>query len=182
MIQQVPFMWESAFSSLDSFVFPYWKELPMFWDALVFMIAKGVACTMQSTVPMLSSTSEDSPTPVVPVTSTPAINNSSSTDTDCNPSTSQNVPCSSQCPIVYTHVHNLSGVIESWFYMSKWEPPTESTIKVLGIHAVKYLETHGYVESTIAHIVCDAHYCMTDNGTMVQLHNCEMHNCTTAQL
>ncbi|KAI6167734.1 hypothetical protein EDD17DRAFT_1534578 [Pisolithus thermaeus] len=157
---------ESALSGLDSFVFPYWKELPTFWDALAFMIAKGIedilsdvpnykgaVCTMQSTVPVLSSRTEDTPTPVVPATSTPTVNNTSSTDEDCKPNVSQDVPCSTRCPIVYTHVRNLRGVIESRFYMSDWEPPTESAAEVLGVHAVKYLEAHGYVESAVAHIV-----------------------------
>ncbi|KAI6106204.1 hypothetical protein EV401DRAFT_2124659 [Pisolithus croceorrhizus] len=157
---------ESALSGLDSFVFPYWKELPTFWDALAFMIAKGIedilsdipnykgaVCTMQSTVPVLSSRTEDTPTPVVPATSTPTVNNTSSTDEDCKPNMSQDMPCSTRCPIVYTHVCNLHGVIESRFYMSDWEPPTESAAEVLGVHAVKYLEAHGYVESAVAHIV-----------------------------
>ncbi|KAI6017259.1 hypothetical protein BKA83DRAFT_4481259 [Pisolithus microcarpus] len=198
---------ESALSSLDGFVFLYWKELPTFWDALAFMIAKGiedilsdtpnykgVACTTQSTVPVtLSSTSEDTLTPAVPSTLTPAVNNSSSTTTHCNPSMSQDVPCSSRCPIIYTHVCNLCGVMESRFYMSDWEPPTESAAEVLGIHTVKYLEAHGYVESAVAHIVVTYwmtalprdrqwHYGTTARHTTVQLHNCETHNCTTAQL
>ncbi|KAI5981774.1 hypothetical protein EDD15DRAFT_2178670, partial [Pisolithus albus] len=33
---------ESALSSLQGFAFPCWQEMPTFWDALAFMIVKGI--------------------------------------------------------------------------------------------------------------------------------------------
>lgn len=151
---------ESAQSSSKGFAFPYWKEMPTFWDALAFMIikgieelltdtpkVKGVAGSSQNILPVPKWMGEDTPSPVLPITSTPAVKNLSSSPDDCSPSTSQH------CPIIYTHVCNLHGVIESRFYVTEWDPPTESAADTLGVHAVKYLQAHGYIESAVAAIV-----------------------------
>ncbi|KAI6018336.1 hypothetical protein EDC04DRAFT_3093297 [Pisolithus marmoratus] len=172
---------ELALSSLKGFAYPCWQEVPTFWDALVFMIAKGIeellldapnhkggACTVPTMLPETSLTSEDSLSPALPVTSTPTVNNPTSSATGSykvsetrtklryhtgviqSPTPTLVVAPS---PIIYTHVCTLCGVIESQFYVSNWVPPPKAAADVLGIHRVKYLEAHSYVQSTVADIV-----------------------------
>ncbi|KAI6146515.1 hypothetical protein EDD17DRAFT_97445 [Pisolithus thermaeus] len=91
--------------------------------------------------PILVPTSNSEGTP------TPVVNNPSCSAADCGPS------ISNHCPIVYTHVRNLHGVIESRLYASEWDSAPESAAEALGVHAMKYLEAHGYIESAVANIV-----------------------------
>ncbi|KAI6028227.1 hypothetical protein EDC04DRAFT_3091989 [Pisolithus marmoratus] len=104
-------------------------------------------------LPETSLTSEDSPSPALPVASTPTVNNPTSSATGSCPSMAQPMLVVAPSPIIYTHVCTLHGVIESQFYVSNWVPPPKAATDVLGIHRVKYLEAHGYVQSTIADIV-----------------------------
>ncbi|KAI6128521.1 hypothetical protein EV401DRAFT_2194596, partial [Pisolithus croceorrhizus] len=155
---------ESALSSLQGFAFPCWQEMPTFWDALAFMIVKGIkellpdapndegaARILKCIQPVLTSVVDDPPI-LVPTsnsegTPTPIVNNPSCSAADCGPS------ISNHCPIVYTHVCNLHGVIESRLYASEWDSAPESAAEALGIHAMKYLEAHGYIKSAVANIV-----------------------------
>ncbi|KAI6156787.1 hypothetical protein BKA82DRAFT_28054 [Pisolithus tinctorius] len=182
-------MKDSALSSLGGFAFPCWKELPTFWDALAFMIVKGIEellldipipkykgshihliaadssdlesgvdSTVPTTLPVASSTSEDTPTPGIPITSTANEKNMAfMTGSDPSITWGSGVAPS---PIIYTHVRTLRSVIESCFYHSEWVSPPAATADILGVHAVKYLETHGYVQSAVATIVeiyCTSH-------------------------
>ncbi|KAI6143673.1 hypothetical protein BKA82DRAFT_1002945, partial [Pisolithus tinctorius] len=134
---------ESVISALRGFLFPCWGETSTFWDALVFMIAKGiddllsevqgykgVLCTTPPPLP--------APTPAPLLCSGPNMVWAG----DVKPS-----------PIIYSYVCNLRGVIESQFYQSDCIPPPKPATEVLGVHTLKYLQAHGYIQSAIMSIV-----------------------------
>ncbi|KAI6032477.1 hypothetical protein EDC04DRAFT_2605129 [Pisolithus marmoratus] len=158
-----------ALRSLCGFLFPCWRELPMLWDALAFMIIKGMdehllavhdyngeVSAVLAMLPVTSSTSEDS-----------LVKGFDELILDApHYQGAQGVTC---CPIIYTHMCNLHGVIESQFYLSDWASPPQASAEVIGIHAVKYLEAHSYVESATAIIVetyCTSH---TDHEFALEL-------------
>ncbi|KAI6045211.1 hypothetical protein EDC04DRAFT_2598815 [Pisolithus marmoratus] len=167
-----------ALRSLCGFLFPCWRELPTLWDALAFMIVKGMdehllaihdyngeVSAVLATLPVTSSTSEDSlvkgfdelildaPHYQGVVSTPPTMHPVTSTTSEDIPaprlpvalSMSQKNPASvntgaqgvTHCPIIYTHMCNLHGVIESRFYSSDWASPPQASAEVIGIHAVK---------------------------------------------
>ncbi|KAI6008921.1 hypothetical protein F5J12DRAFT_927066 [Pisolithus orientalis] len=115
---------ESAISALRGFLFPCWGETSMFRDALAFMIAKGIDDLLSEVQGYKGS----GPNMVWAG--------------DVKPS-----------PIIYSYVRNLHGVIESRFYQSDCVPPPKPAAEVLGVHTLKYLQAHGYVQSAVASIV-----------------------------
>ena len=56
-------------------------------------------------------------------------------------------------PIIYTHIRNLRGVLESRYYRSTVIPTVAPGFDTLGPHAQKYLIAHGYIESAVQIIV-----------------------------
>ena len=59
----------------------------------------------------------------------------------------------STSPIIYTHVQNLRGVMESCYYQSTVVATTVPGFNTLGVYARNYLVAHGYIESAIGIIV-----------------------------
>jgi len=59
----------------------------------------------------------------------------------------------STAPIIYTHICNLRGVLESRYYCSTVIPTIVPGFDTLGPHAQKYLIAHGYIKSAVQIIV-----------------------------
>ncbi|KAI5991070.1 hypothetical protein F5J12DRAFT_966227 [Pisolithus orientalis] len=129
----------------------------------------GVDNTVLTMLPVASSMSEDTPTPGIPITSTANEKNmvfmtvffffSFFFLTCSDPSITWGSSVTPS-PIIYTHMHTLHGVIKSHFYHSEWVSPPATAADVLGVHAIKYLETHGYIQTataTIVEIYCTSH-------------------------
>lgn len=143
---------ESAISALRGFLFPCWGETSTFRDALAFMIAKGIddlLSEVQGYKGVLCTTPPPLP---APTPAPPVVLSMSQKDAGSGPNMvwAGDVEPS---PIIYSYVRNLRGVIESRFYQSDCVPPPKPAAEVLGVHTLKYLQAHGYVQSAIASIV-----------------------------
>ena len=154
--------------ALGKFDYPLWKEVPTFWGALGYMIAKGVD---ELYVRILVSEDQFSTncgtrivwrTYLITVVSTwcPSILIlSSCTDDDVPvvPCTVQAIPAGQFTPsssVIHTHVRNLHGVMESRYYPSVVASGTTvSGFNTLSLRAQKYLLAHGYVEAALAVVV-----------------------------
>ena len=160
---------ESARSAEGTFRCLKTRHTQLFWEALTFIIVKGVADCMpplltvgniDSNLPMPSSdtasvdvlgdmlqTLSFTP-PCSSRTSSPSLILSSLSGSSPCPSTSQG----EVSLLVYSHIRNLRGILSSNYYRT----PTlrvGDLAQPLGPLAVRYLVSHGYGTSDITMIV-----------------------------
>lgn len=165
---------DSAIKSGSGFTHAKWKETDTFWEALAYMIVKGieqlmppVVVTLPPTDPTISSARNSDPVDDLGVvlevnlriqTSGALSRPCATTQSSASPQRSVAVPtthsrtASSRNPIIYSHVRNLRGIIETRYYFT---PPNveQAHRSDLGLHATQYLSAHGYTASAIETII-----------------------------
>ena len=152
---------ESARRAEGSFKYPIRRHTPSFWLALAFVIVKGISKHMPPTE-IIADIPED---PIDTIGeqlhhslrisqhspgTTSRVSSSNSRLSSVSPSiasssTGLETPTSEAevCPIVYSHVRNLRGVLSSHYYPTSTKQ-IRTLSRSLGSLASRYLASHGY--------------------------------------
>ncbi|KIJ61401.1 hypothetical protein HYDPIDRAFT_31272 [Hydnomerulius pinastri MD-312] len=167
---------ESATRAEGSFTHPIWRHAESFWEALAFMVVKGVnECmpplltsaeildavdesvdalgdVLNNTLHIEPHSAPSGPPVTVSLGSVSARSelSTASTSSDLTPASSRHATVPS--PIIYTHVRNLRGVIESRHYYTP-SSGNEAHARPLGLHAARYLGAHGFTVPDIDIII-----------------------------
>jgi len=156
-----------------------------FWEALAFIIVKGIASHMPPLVIMENINSNPQSSPSCTITSTDVLEDmlhglsitscSRSSPTSLAPSSPPS-PSTSQAdvsPLVYSHVCNLHGIISSNYY----QMPTsdvECLAQPLSTLAMQYLVSHGYGTSDVTMIVRIRRHACDNDQFVLDLARCGM--------
>ncbi|KIM67518.1 hypothetical protein SCLCIDRAFT_107622, partial [Scleroderma citrinum Foug A] len=155
---------ESTRTAEGTFQWTNTRATKIFWEALTFVIVKGIADHMP---PLLAAGNVDPnslPSPSCTITSTDALEDMlhglniaspcshSSSPSLAPASSSTSPPPSNVSPLIYTHVRNLHGIISSNYYRMStlW---VEDLMQPLSALATQYLASHGYGASDVTTIV-----------------------------
>ncbi|KIM50668.1 hypothetical protein SCLCIDRAFT_144904, partial [Scleroderma citrinum Foug A] len=173
----------SARTAEGSFQYLKTRYTQLFWEALAFLIVKGISEHMP---PLLTAGEIDSDSLQTPsgamtsidelgdmlqmlsiVPSSPSLTSSSSL-TPSSPHRLSSPPSTSRVnvsPLIYSHVCNLRGIISSNYY---WMPTSwvEEVVQPLGALAAQYLVSHGYGTSDVATII-QTYQCTPNNDQFV---------------
>ncbi|KIM55832.1 hypothetical protein SCLCIDRAFT_30007 [Scleroderma citrinum Foug A] len=161
---------QSARTAEGSFQYLKTRYTQLFWEALTFLIVKGISERMP---PLLTAGEIDSDSLQTPsdamtsidelgdmlqtlsiASSSPSLTSSSSL-TPSSPHCLSSPPSTSQVnvsPLIYSHVRNLRGIISSNYYRmpTSW---VKEVVQPLGALAAQYLVSHGYGTSNVATII-----------------------------
>ncbi|KIM55142.1 hypothetical protein SCLCIDRAFT_135300 [Scleroderma citrinum Foug A] len=160
----------SARMAEGSFQYLKTRHTQLFWEALTFLIVKGISDCMP---PLLTAGEIGSDSPQMPsdavssmdelgdmlqtlsvTPSSPSLSSLSSL-THSSPHRLSTPPSTSEVnvsPLIYSHVHNLHGIISSNYYRMPTSQ-VEDLSQPLGPLAAQYLVLHGYGTSAITTIV-----------------------------
>ena len=169
-----------------SFQYLKTRYTQLFWEALAFLIVKGISERMPPLLTAGEINSNSLQTPSDAMTSidelgdmlqtlsiapsSPSLTSSSSL-TPSSPHRLSSPPSTSRVnvsPLIYSHVRNLRGIISSNYYRT----PTsrvEEVAQPLGALAAQYLVSHGYGTSDITTIIQTYRHTPNNNQFVLDL-------------